>query len=86
MCSVGVVELSQRDLDDIRLARVVLRDGEGEALRESAQLQRSELAAAVGATADAVALWEAGKRVPRTEAALQLGRLYRRIQARAAAA
>lgn len=73
--------LNQRDLDDIRLARALLSSGAGRRLREDAQLSRAEFGEAVGVTGDAVSLWEAGRRSPRTDAARRLGRQYRRLQA-----
>lgn len=67
------------DIEDIRLARRLLATGEGHALRTGAGLERSEVAALLGCSADAVALWEKGARRPRSAAAAALGRLYRSL-------
>lgn len=86
MCLLVVVRLTARDVEDIQLARELLASGEGIRLREQAQLTRAELAAAVGGySADAVGLWEACRRTPRTDAALRLGRMYRRLASEAVA-
>jgi DNA-binding transcriptional regulator YiaG len=82
VCVLNVVPLTARDLEDIQLARELLASGEGVELREQSHLTRAEVGAAVGGySADAVALWETGRRTPRTDAARRLGRLYRRLGA-----
>lgn len=86
MCRLVVVKLSKADLELIRFARALLATGEAQQRREEAKLTRTELAAHVGCSADAVDLWEAGERIPRTEAAVLLGRFYRDLERQAARA
>ncbi len=78
---MAVVELTTRDLEDIRTARELLATGEAQRLREASNLTRAEVAAFAESSIDAVALWESGQRCPRTDPALRLGRLYRRLSA-----
>lgn len=85
VCSLPVVKLTTRDLAAIAAVREALLNGDFQRRREESHLSRAEVATLVDASFDAVALWEAGRRIPRTEAALRLGRLYRRLQHEAAA-
>jgi DNA-binding transcriptional regulator YiaG len=76
---VVVVQLSERDLDLIIEVRDALASGAFRRERVQSGLTQAEVAGAARSSADAVALWETGRRVPRTRAALRLGRLYRRL-------
>ena len=60
-------------------ARTAARNGRARQLRENANLSQDEIAAAVGVTQQAVALWETGQRLPRGDHAAAYGRLLRRL-------
>lgn len=74
------MELTVQDLRDINFAREVINDRKLAARRAAARLNRAELAAAVGCTSEALAQWEAGRRTPRSEPALRLGRVLRELE------
>lgn len=71
---------------DLRHGRAALAAGTARATREAAGLSQGEVAAAVGVSPAAVALWEAGQRRPRGEAGAAYGRLLRELEEANAAA
>lgn len=62
--------------------RARLQDGRAKTVREASGLSQSEVARAIGVHASALSRWEAGSRAPRGDAALRLGRLLDRLEAR----
>lgn len=65
---------------DLRHGRAALAAGTARATHEAAGLSQGEVAAAVGVSPAAVALWEAGKRRPHGEAGAAYGRLLRELE------
>jgi DNA-binding transcriptional regulator YiaG len=59
--------------------RADLVSGRARAIRERARLTQPELARAVGVSQSAVTQWEAGRRVPRGEAAARYARFLHEL-------
>ena len=60
-------------------ARSAIQTGRGRTIREAASISQTEIAEAVGVSHSAVSLWEAGKRLPRRDTAVQYALVLRRL-------
>lgn len=83
--------LTQRDLDDIRIARTAWQNRRGQKLREDALLNQDEVASRLSTdthpvTRSAVGMWETGARIPSGPRALAYGRFLRGLGAERPAA
>jgi transcriptional regulator with XRE-family HTH domain len=64
------------EIEQIALVRALLRSREAEKIRGSAGILRSEAAGMVPCHPSAIARWENGERVPRSDVALRLAEVY----------
>ena len=71
--------LAPEDVEALVLARLCVADGRVEQARSAAHMTQAEFGAFCQVTESAVCHWEAGRRVPRSEEAIRLGRLLRQL-------
>jgi DNA-binding XRE family transcriptional regulator len=72
------------DLALISVTRADLVNGRARGARESAGINQTEMASALGVTRQAVSHWETGRSSPSAAHALAYGRLLRQLAKRAA--
>jgi DNA-binding transcriptional regulator YiaG len=60
--------------------RADVASGRARLIRERARVSQSEVGRAIGTTGSAIAHWEAGRRVPRGEAAIRYAQLLAELE------
>jgi len=65
--------------------RADVASGRARLIRERARVSQSEVGRAIGTTGSAIAHWEAGRRVPRGDAAIRYAQLLTKLERQHAA-